>query len=310
MLKGILILLPLIIVAALGAGLKAKGFFNDQDRDRLAALLYWVVLPAFLIRSMYLAGSGLTLDTNLFLASYAPFFVIPPIAIAISAFRHPGNREMRALCAMSSARANNVYLGLPAVALVMGDAGVAAASVYVAIVLPVYNIIPIIWGELLLATGGAGKALKNAVVRVVKNPLIVSCLLGLATGVCEVPLPGTLLTALKMLGDLAAGLALLSLGMTLDFPNLGAAIRRTWPDVGIKLFLHPAAAWLSLSLWPVSDTFLQVAVLLCAMPTAVNTFILAQGMKLDGEYSCEIIASATILAPLTISLWAALLGIT
>jgi predicted permease len=50
-------------------------------------------------------------------------------------------------------------------------------------------------------------------------------------------------------------------------------------------------------------------VIIAAMPTAVNTFIIAKGMGLDEKYACEVIAVATVLAPITIPTWVYLLGI-
>jgi predicted permease len=67
--------------------------------------------------------------------------------------------------------------------------------------------------------------------------------------------------------------------------------------------------WAFFIIWNVPEIYLRVAVLIAAMPTAVNTFIVARGMKLDDQYACEIIAVSTMLAPITIPIWIALLGI-
>ena len=309
MLKGLFILVPLILVVALGALLQARGFFTAEDKDRLTRLLYWVALPAFLFRSMYMSGAGVLQEENLFLAVYASFLVVPALALLVAYIRHPGSQPMQALCTMMASRANNVYLGLPAVVLAMGPRGLDVAAVCVAVILPGYNVIPIIWGEALMHGGLSPRALKNACVRMAYNPLIVSCLLGLAAGLISLPVPESLLHSLKFLGDMAAGIALLSLGMSLDFSHLPAAFKRTWPDVLIKLVAHPGVLWLFFLLWPVPETMLQAAVILCAMPSAVNSFILAKGMGMDVEYACETIALTTLLAPISIAVWVAFLGI-
>jgi predicted permease len=59
----------------------------------------------------------------------------------------------------------------------------------------------------------------------------------------------------------------------------------------------------------VPGIFFQTALIISSMPTAVNTFILAGGMGLDERYACEIVAVSTCLAPISIPVWIALLGI-
>jgi predicted permease len=117
------------------------------------------------------------------------------------------------------------------------------------------------------------------------------------------------MTSLKLVADMATGIALMSLGMGLEFSGLASAFRAAWHDALIKLVLHPAITWMFCIVWPVPEIFLRVAVIISAMPTAVNTFIVSRGMKLDERYASEIIAVSTILAPVSIPIWIALLGI-
>lgn len=307
--KGIQIIAPLILVIVLGMVLKYRGFLNHEDRDRLTRLLYWIIIPALLFRTTYLAGGELAQHKNLFLATYSSFLIVPVFALVVSFFTHRGNRQLQAFSAMAGARANNLYLGMPAAILALGDPGVDSVAIYMAICLPGYNLISILWGEVILSGGISLKMLYGMFMRIAKNPMIVFCLLGLAFAQLHIPVPDTLLVSMKLVGDMATGVALIALGMSLELPNLPQAFRRTWPDVAIKLFLHPAVAWACLMIWPVSDMLFKTAIIISAMPTAVNTFILAGGMGMDEQYACETVAITTVLAPISIPIWVALLGI-
>ena len=145
--------------------------------------------------------------------------------------------------------------------------------------------------------------------RLVKNPLVLSCLLGLLFALLHIPVDDTLLTSMDMVGKMAVGLALLSLGLSIDVSNLPRALRRTWPDVLIKLFVHPAVSLLCFAVWPVQEEIARVSVLLCAMPTAVNTFILAEGMGMEGDYISDIVLVSTAAAAITVPVWLVILGI-
>ncbi|MDR3281259.1 MAG: AEC family transporter [Synergistaceae bacterium] len=308
--KGIFIIAPLILVIILGMAVRAAGFFTDKDKDMLTRLLYWIVLPALLFRTTYLAGGDISGQKNLFFSAYAAMIGLPLAAFLIAKFiTHRGNIGQQALSAMAAARSNNIYLGLPACALAMGDAGTHAASVCLALALPGYNLISITWGEAVYSGGITFKSLRGIALRVVKNPLIISSVLGICAAALKIPMPETLMSSIKLVADMATGVALLSLGMSLELSLLIPALKHAWHDALIKLALHPAITWIFLMLWPVHQDFFRAAVIIAAMPTALNTFIIAGGMGLDERYACEIVAVTTVLAPITIPIWIYLLGI-
>lgn len=308
--KGLMIIAPLILVIVLGMVLRTTGFFDKRDRERLTKLLYWIVLPALLFRTTYLSGSGIAQQKNLFLSTYAAMLLLPLVALLIARFLiHRHDVKLQAFSAMASIRANNMYLGLPAATLALGDVGAEAAAIYLAICLPGLNLVSILWGEAVQSGGLSPKTLKTMSGKIFKNPLIVFCIAGLLFAQLRIPLPDFFLMSLKLVADMATGVALIALGMSLELPNLWRAFKRTWHDSLIKLILHPAFSWGFMLLWPVSTEVFRAAIIISSMPTAVNTFIIAGGMGLDEQYACETVAVTTVLAPITIPLWVLLLGV-
>jgi predicted permease len=308
--KGILIIAPLIGVVVLGMILRAIGFLKESDRDGLTKLLDWVALPALLFSTAYVAGGKIAGHGNLFLTPHVAMVAISAITFAIAVpFTHRGEKSRQAVSVMASIRSNYVYLGIPACMLALGEAGVEAASIFLAIILPGHNVISILLGEIIYSGRVSASALGAVVVKVLKNPMVVSCLAGLASAQLKIPVPETLMITLKLVSDMATGVALIAIGMSLEFKGLAAAFRHAWHDALIRLALYPGMIWILFQIWPVPELFMRAAVIVSAMPTAVNTFIVAKGMKLDHQYACEIIAVSTILAPVTIPIWIAVLGI-
>ena len=308
--KGLYVIAPLFIVIVLGMALRGTGFLNRNDRDRLTNLLYWIVLPALLFRTTYMSGTEIWHHRNLFLASYGTLFLVPLMAFLISHFlTHRGDRKKQAFSTMAAARANNVYLGLPTAALALGVQGMESASIYLAITIPGFNLITILWGEIVLSGALSPAMLRSLAIKMIKNPLVASSLLGLLCAQFRVPIPEIALVSMKLISDMATGIALICLGMSLELPDIPNAIRRTWHDVLIKLALHPAVAFGLFFIWPVPEIMMQTAVLITAMPTAVNCFIIAGGMGLDEQYACETVAITTVMATVSIPLWIAFLGI-
>jgi predicted permease len=309
LLKGIFIIAPLILVVSLGMALRSVGFLGVDDRDRFAKLLYWIAIPILLFRLVYLSGENIFQYRNLFLASYASFFIVHAMGLAASYLLHPNDKEVYAFTAMASTRSNCFYLGIPAAALALGDTGVGAASAYLAIALPGYNLITVMWGEAALSGGVSMAALRRASVRIIKNPMIISCFLGLAAAMLGIRVPSAVLESFKLVSEMATGIALISLGLSLELSDLPAALRRTWLDAVFKLVINPAVVWALFLIWPVQEIMFQASMIVTAMPIAVNTFILAGGMGMDERYACESVASSTVLAPVSIAAWFAILGI-
>lgn len=307
--KGILIVAPLMLIIILGMILKSSGFLDDRDRKVFMKLLYWVVLPALLFRSIYSAGGDISDQSHLFFATYSSLIIVPLLTIPVAYLIHKGDRKRIALAAMASARANNVYLGLPAVLLALGEAGAAPVSIYLAVALPGYNLISVVWGELVLSGGLSLVLLRRSLGRIAKNPLILTSITALIFAQLHVKVPATLLSSLNLVGDMATGFALISLGMSLEIKNIRGSFVRAWPDAVVKLILHPTVVWLLFKLWPVPEIMMQTAIIISAMPTAVNTFIIAGGMGMEERYACDIIAVTTVLAAVTIPIWVAMLEI-
>lgn len=67
--------------------------------------------------------------------------------------------------------------------------------------------------------------------------------------------------------------------------------------------------FLLFSLLPVERTMMQVVVFCSAMPVAVNSLVVAQGMDMDEHYASELIAVSTTLSVFTLPIWIRILGI-
>lgn len=144
--REISIIFPLVLLVALGYALRHRGFFAEDDVPRLTRLLYWVVMPAQLFQTTLKNGGELS-SPNLFYATYIPFFLTPLAAVALCFFICPGNKDRMAFAALAGPRANNLFLGIPAVMIAMGQEGVELAGIYLAVALPGDAIIPIAYAE-------------------------------------------------------------------------------------------------------------------------------------------------------------------
>lgn len=308
---GIFLVLPLIIIIVIGNRLRAYGFYSDSDLAALMRTLYYVILPPLLFRTSYVAGRDALSQPNLFYATILCFLLTMLFAyISARFFVHRGNITRIATSVFASFRSNNVYLGLPVIELAMGGKGLSEAAIYLAVTSVSFQLLSVAAGEVILHGRLSAGSVLAILKRLAKNPLILSCSAGVAFALSGLHLHFVIDETLKLMGNGATVVALLALGGSLDLSHIGALagiIRKTWFDMLVKLALNPTLMYVIFVFFPVPDNLLKVSVMLSAMPTAVNCFILAQGMGMDSEYAADLVASTTILCVFAIPIWAYIL---
>ncbi len=305
----LLIIAPIAAVILLGRLLGTSGAVSPQTFRETNKILYWISIPALLLRLTVRANLDALGGWNLFFAVYGTYFLLPLIAFGIGRL-FKEDRKRLAISALTSMRSNQVFMGIPAVSIAMGNPGLEALSLFLAMSLVGYHVISIASSQLVVTRELSVRSLLGTISKVVRNPMVCACLVGiLCSSLGFREFPGWIDTTLEVLGDIGTGLALLALGASIKVVSLKGVFRSTWRDCTIKLFLHPLTLFLFFSLLPVEKTMMQVVVFCSAMPVAVNSLVVAQGMGMDEHYAAELIAVSTMLSVFTLPLWIRFLGI-
>ena len=305
---GFFLVIPLMIIILAGNILRSKGFYSSSDIAALTKTLYWVILPPLLFRTTYSAGKEVLSQPNLLVASTLCFILTMAAAYAASVlFAHKGDRDRTAVSVFSAFRSNNIYLGFPVVDIALHEAGLHQASIYIAVTMISFQMLSIAAGEMVMYGRLSLVGLWGILKRLVKNPLIIACVLGVSFALLKIPVHFVLDETMKLMSGAATAVALLALGGSLDLSRLSRIVhimKITWFDSFIKLILNPLIMYGLLMIFPVSNELLQVTVMLSSMPCAVNCFILAKGMGMDAEYAADLVAATTLLGIVAIPFWA------
>lgn len=300
---GFNVVLAILVVISVGYGLRRIGIMDSETIPRITSMLFWVILPVLLFRTVLNVGMQVFENRNLFLVVHLSFLLMPPLSfLARSLFRK--DKKRLAVSALVSVRTNDIYMGIPVVTLVFGQEGFEILSLFFAVGLVGYNLIPILWAQIALTGSFSKNSLVNTFASLAKNSLIWGCLLGLAGSLIGISsLPQWLDSAFEILGNMASGLALLILGASLRFKRLKNAFLESWWDVTVKLVLHPFFILLLFALIPADPIVRKTMVLIACMPPAINNFVVANGMGMDGEYAAEAIAAGTLLSLISVPVW-------
>ena len=294
-----LLLLPDFLLIAGGAALKRWGGFEAAFWTGLERLVYFVLFPALLFRSLAISPLGIA-DADRLVGVGLAFTLVGMLlsALAQPLFRLP--HSMFAACFQCGFRFNT-YIALAVASSIGGEAAVAAISLLIGILVPVVNVVAV--G--MLARGQRGR-IGNELAR---NPLIVACAAGIAWKIAGLPLPSLASTCPRSSRKRGAA-ARTSGGRRRVDVQVRASCRRLRFCGGARssCWRSRRLALLFANLVSLSPLERQVAVTMAAMPTAPSAYILANQMSGNGAPVALLISTATVLAAITLPLWIALAG--
>lgn len=293
-----LLLLPDFLLIAFGAALRRVRGFDGAFWPGLERLVYFVLFPALLFRSLATSPLGLA-DAGRLVAVGLGFTLA---GMALSALAQPLFRLPHATfaaCFQCGFRFNT-YVALAAAASLGGESGLATLSLLIGTLVPVVNVAAV---GMLARGAGARIALEIA-----RNPLVLACVAGILWKVAALPLPEVAQHLLALLAAAAVPLGLLAVGagLTLRSASVPPAAAAWWH--GVKLLAMPAIALALAYVAGLSPLERTVAVAMASVPTAPSAYILATQMKGDGASAALLISSGTLLAAITMPLWIALVG--
>ena len=181
------------------------------------------------------------------------------------------------------------------------------AVVPVALVFCFDNTLHFAMAPSLMAVGGEGNAkgfrLAASIARsILTHPFILATIVGVAAAIVGFRPPTVAQNLLDYLANAAAPCALFVMGVTVALsPKLRFPASLSW-IVPTKLILHPILVWLLLG-W-VGDfeaTWVYAAVLLAALPTATNVFVIAQQYDVWQIEASSTIVLTTLLSVVTVT---------
>lgn len=149
--------------------------------------------------------------------------------------------------------------------------------------------------------------LLDLISEVVKNPLVLGCLLGLLFNFCHISIPNVIDSATSKLGNAAVPMSLLTLGATLDLSKLHQNRKRVLICSTFRLILIPAVAITIGTLLGFRGDALCAVMLTTAMPLPPAAFTMAQVYGSDDDLTGQIVVTSSLFCCLTLFCWILLL---
>jgi malonate transporter len=214
-----------------------------------------------------------------------------------------GGLARMSLQGIAASWGNVGYMGVPLCLAAFGEQGLPPAMLAVIVTAVIAMVFGVMLIELEVAAGhGPILTFLNAAWNVARNPLPVSIVAGIVYSGLALPLPTPVEKWIDLLGAAAAPCALFAIGLFLSDKSVRSGLAEAGLATLIKLLLQPLLAACVLPFFvDLKSVPGQVALLMAALPTAANAFVLAKQFDIQVEQNTASVLLSTAFSVVTVS---------
>ena len=290
----------MILIGAVAARLarlplEALGWLN--------VFVIYIALPALFFQLLSRTPVEQLTEWRYVAGSLLATFIIFCLMFAGSLIVSRGTIAESTIKGLAAAYGNIGYMGPGLVIFVFG----AEAAVPMALIFSFENTMHFTLAPMLMALAGdnrgpVGMLVFGVAKRILLHPFILATLAGGLAAWAQITPPLPVSRLLDYLAMAAAPCALFALGVTLALRPLRRVPHEVGVISGLKLIVHPLLCWVILSLFGnFSDVWVYTAVVLAALPTAANVFVLAQQYGVWVERASASIVITTLLSVVSLT---------
>ena len=287
----------------------ACGRFKKNPDQGLAWMDFFIVymsLPALFYRILARTPLEQLNNVRFILTTTLCTFLVLALSFVIAlAIRR--NLAESAIAALAGAYGNIGYMG-PGLALATLGAEAAApvALIFCFETLLFFSLLPTMMALARPTYRGAGRVVLEVARKIFLHPFVVATALGVASAALHFEAPVAIDRLFQFLQNASAPCALFTLGVTVALRPFARVPLEVPVLVLIKLVLHPIVALTLLTLLgPFDPKWVATAVLMAALPPALNVFVLARQYEAWVEPASGSVLLGTLVsvATLTTVMW-------
>ncbi len=295
---------PFILYMIAGWGLKKSGKADDSFFEKLNQVVFFLLLPLMVFRSIYNIDAENELSPRYVL--YVFFLIVAVILVSAAIIpRFVKDRKKCGVMVQGIFRGNVLLFALPLAASVYGEETGNSAGVLIALIAPLFNVCAVL--VLSVFSDQRKVDAKSLLQKVVTNPIIIAAVAAYLLRLFP-RLPEDFLTPFFTLGQMATPAAVMVLGGTLSLEATRANMKYIGPTLLARFVIVPALSVLCALALGFSGFEIFLSAILFATPVASSSFPMAVNMDSDGELAGEILALSTLFCVPAIVGWIVVLG--
>lgn len=283
------------------------GYLKVEAGEAIGQFAVGIALPLLLFRTMLSVDFGVAAPWGLWGTYFAAITVAWTAGHLVTTRIFGRDSRAGVVGGVSSAFSNLVLLGSPFMLGVFGEEGFEILSLLIAVHLPTMLMASILLFQF-FGRSESEPVPPSAIVaeflrKMLRNPLVVGILAGLCWRFSGFALPGLAQRFVDAFADIAAPLALFSMGLSLCRFGISGNVRPALALCGVKLVLMPAVALALVWAFSLPPLTAMVVVASAALPSGVNSYLIAVQFGTGQALASNQMTMATLLAAVTTTLW-------
>lgn len=298
---------PVFALIALGVVLRRRGLTNRAWLATGDRLVYYVFFPALLFWKIGGTPAAEAVPWKLWAAGLGTIVILWLLSLAaIAAFR------LKPFSAGAFSQATyrfNTYVAIAVVFNAQGDEGVARLGELLSTGIPLANILAVmtfIWFS--RESMPQEDRVRLTLGALVRNPLIVACILGMTWARLLPAWPTAVDNTLRLAATFTLPFALISIGGSLTFEGLRSRFPAALGATVLKIAVMPVVGWVLLDQLGFTGPDRLTAMLFFAMPASTAMYVLATELNGDSDLSSAVIVLSTLGSLVSLSVVLTLFG--
>ena len=261
------------------------------------AIVFKIFLPCMLFYNVYQSDIGAEIHSRIKLCIWAAGgLLILFVLLCLIVPKVVKQENQQGVVIQGIFRSNYVIFGVAVVQNMYGVKSTTTAAILSAILVPMYNFLAVV----ALSIFGEKRETdwKKIILDIVKNPLIISSVLGIIFSLLGIRLPTAVDTTVQDLAKLSTPIAFMILGGDLDFSKVNLKVASV--VLTIKLVILPLIMIPMIVMMGYRDADLLSGLLAYQTPVAVSSYIMAQQAGADGQLAGQLVVFSSVLSIFTL----------
>jgi len=294
------IVTPVFLIIALGFILKKLKIISDNFVAVTSKFVFNVSLPALIFFNISEIDLSSTLNIKEIIFICVVIIATYLIIWIISKYFIKDGKNLGVFI-QGSFRGNFAIVGFAVIDSLYGNISLGKASLILAFILPLYNILAVVALTVPIMEEKAIN-LKSTFIEILTNPLVLAVVFALPFSYYKIMLPPVIIKSGNYLSSIALPLALIGIGANLNVKEIKKASTFAFASSGVKLILLPIIATFLAYEFGFIGQELGIIFILFACPTAIVSFIMADAMGGNSKLAGNIVLITTLGSIFTITI--------
>jgi predicted permease len=295
-------IIPIFAIIALGWFVRTKGFIQPEFLGPANRLVYYLAIPAMIFHEISKGSLSTQFDAAVILIALFSVLTVFAVAWCVGLIWRIRSGELGTFI-QASFHGNLGYIGLAVAYYSLGNDGFVRASIIAGFIMILQNFLAVVALQFNSDEVSTSNSKRNAVLKILGNPVILSALAGILFSATGLKLPLVISRILDILSGLALPMALILIGASLSFKLMRLRLSRIFSSSFLKLILLPGLGFFLYRMFDIKLQDYLPGLILLASPTATLTYVMAKEMNGDSDFAVAALSFCTLLSAVTFSIW-------